>query len=297
MSGRYRKEYFAWGEWHTLSEWSRITKIPRVTLYNRLSKLPEDGEFEDILIPSKGPKIYEINGERHTLSEWAMITGMPWDRLHTRVNRLKPGESYEKLIAEPQRAPLYEAFGEKHTLPEWCRILKISKGTLQYRVRNQDSSFEEILEQFMDRESIKTLLFLRKFVPPVSQAAVKAKYENNPELKFRWQCFANYLRKNPFCREYLRKRQNDMCPICNEPLGEGTVWMHFLDYDCLCTFAYSTKDLVSFPYPSKRDPNRREKAPNCELCMIRNKEQFNNCMSKYILVHGPCNELIYTNTR
>ena len=286
------------GEKHTLSEWCKITGIPWNRMHTRVNRLKPEDSYEKLIADVFTTPEYEAFGEKHTISEWSEITEISKATLYVRLRNKKKDESFESILAPVRKQVLYEAHGETHTLTEWSRITKIGKGKLIYRVKNapEGTSFEEILDSFGDNYHNRGTSSLTRFAAPIPMDEIKRKYENDPESKFKWMCFSNYLRKNPFCREFLRNRQNGLCPVCRKPLDDEKTWMHFLDCDCLCTFTNSEKQLISISYPSKRDQNRREKVPNCEMCMLKKPEQFDKCMSKYILVHGPCNELIFKET-
>lgn len=77
----------------TITQWSKETNIPRMTIRNRLLL---GWSIEDTLtIPPKKILIIEFNNQSHTISEWSKITGIKKNTIQSRLNR---GWSIEKTL-------------------------------------------------------------------------------------------------------------------------------------------------------------------------------------------------------
>lgn len=298
--------YEAFGERHTLAEWAAKIGISKHALYDRLRRMKEEDQFESILFESMmSHEKYEAFGESHTVAEWSRIVGIDRHVLYHRLKTKEPEAPFESILGPLKSTLKYEAFGKCQTISEWAKELNLSPTRIRdHRRRHPELSFEEILNKLLapkpeprskssqKPKEKKIMKSSERFIPPVDYNTIKEKYSSDPESKFRWECFITRMRRNPFTREYLRERQQNVCPVCRQTLDPEKTWMHYTDYDGSCKFVKSTKDLATYPCPSKSKPNCKEKAPSCEQCMLKEPELFDQCMSKLILVHGPCNEAL-----
>lgn len=81
----------AFGESHTLAEWSRINGLSYNTIKTRMRRGAQD---EELVAPVK-KRTVTVNSETHTLKEWADLTGVNYNTIKTRVYHGKKG--YEAI--------------------------------------------------------------------------------------------------------------------------------------------------------------------------------------------------------
>jgi len=122
----------------------------------------------------------------------------------------------------------------------------------------------------------------KKIIPNSERKDFTKIYEENS-----WKNFASRITKNPFVKEYLLERDGCNCQWCNKELGLNFV-IHHISYDHSCTF----DKMIILKRPTEKRPNKESKVPDCKLCMEEDKNRFNECMTKLVLVHSPCNWVI-----
>ena len=88
--------YTAFGEQHTVWEWSQIYGIRYKTLYERIRRSGMTME-EALTRPLKKagiPKVYTVGGESRTIKEWSEVTGLPLNTIYARLARgWTPGQA------------------------------------------------------------------------------------------------------------------------------------------------------------------------------------------------------------
>lgn len=96
----YKITYTAFGEEHTLKEWSRKTGIPYTTLYNRilLRDMTLEQAIEAPLIGGVQPKLYDFHGEKLSLTQIALKLGMNRNTLRRRLER---GWTFDDATGRP----------------------------------------------------------------------------------------------------------------------------------------------------------------------------------------------------
>lgn len=86
----------AFGEAHTLAEWSKINNVSYHTIKTRMRK----GVTGEALIAPVKRRTITVNGETHTIREWAEITGVSCNTIKTRYRQGKRGYEAIKPIME-----------------------------------------------------------------------------------------------------------------------------------------------------------------------------------------------------
>ena len=88
--------YTAFGERHTVWEWSQIYGIRYKTLYERIRRSGMTME-EALTRPLKKasiPKVYTVGGESRTIKEWSQVTGLSLNTIYARLARgWTPGQA------------------------------------------------------------------------------------------------------------------------------------------------------------------------------------------------------------
>jgi hypothetical protein len=100
----------------------------------------------------------------------------------------------------------------------------------------------------------------------------------NEEVR-RWGIFKGALTKSPWMREFLLKKQNGTCPICEKGITIEKSQIHHTDYQQLCVYSQCSK----LPKPTVKSPNRKIKIAQCHKC-----SSIDSCVSKIILIHTAC---------
>ena len=285
-------KYTAFGEEHTLAEWSTILGIRGYTLFKHLYK-SKTTSLESILLED-----FEST-TTSPASENTDLQGPESLENNQKAESSDPKKSSEEIsCCTPKDRILYLYNGTEHTIYTWSDILNIPYPWLYRMVHDRRMSLEDAKNLYHPNN--KDILNsskqdLTRFIPGVGYKQVKEKYANDPGKLFQWNCFYNRMRRNPFPRKFLFKQQRGICPICNKKLDLYQTWMHFINYDHLCTFVSTPKDLITICNPSKNNPKGNEKVPDCELCRYKCTSKFNNCMANFVLVHGTCNQLLAFN--
>lgn len=118
-----------------------------------------------------------------------------------------------------------------------------------------------------------------KIIPARKAADCEKNYDREP-----WLRFARRLRKNPFVEKFLSLRDQGCCAWCGGKSPEaGDV--HHTSYDHSCTFPGT----ITVREQTVQRHARKREVPDCERCRADNKERFETCMGKLVLVHPLCN--------
>lgn len=291
------KYYEAFGEVHSLLEWAKLIGVNVGVLRSRLYNKSPSATFESILFERQDPtKTYSAFGESHTISEWSEISGISCNTLYRRLSALDPCETFEKVLdVKSREITTYFCRGVEHTLTEWSDLLSIPYPWLYRMVHDKKMTIEAANEFYHlgdNKAENEMESDYSRFIPDVGYKQIREKYSNDPDKSFQWQCFYNRMRRNPFPRQFLFERQHGICPVCNMDLGEDQTYMHYVNYDHLCSFVMSPRDLITVSCPTKKNPSGKLRVPNCEICMQKCRSEFDECMSNFILVHGHCNEML-----
>lgn len=115
------------------------------------------------------------------------------------------------------------------------------------------------------------------------KADMMDKHRNSPS----WQLYASKICGNPFVADYLRTRENGRCACCGRRLIKKPN-IHHIDYDHECVYDKG----IRISSPTEKQPKRKLLVPDCRTCFITNRDKFNACMSRVVLVHTYCNYII-----
>ena len=112
--------------------------------------------------------------------------------------------------------------------------------------------------------------------------AAKLKYGNSEE----WKNYEKRIIYNPFFKSYLLERQNGKCSLCHfEVTDMSKVTVRKIDHDNICRL---NEPLITVDAPTEKQPDRKMKCPNCEVCYNTHPEFFNECSSRTELAHKYC---------
>lgn len=115
----------------------------------------------------------------------------------------------------------------------------------------------------------------------------KEKYKDH---KDEWSNFARRICKNPYVKNYHRKKSNNVCSWCKRKFEKFV--LHHIDYEHLCI----TDTTIKVSAPTEKRPNKTARIPDCETCHKTNPKAFNECMKRITAVHNHCNYMISTKT-
>lgn len=124
----------------------------------------------------------------------------------------------------------------------------------------------------------------KSITPTLARAVAREKYLNVVES---WKNFAERITKNPFTKIFLLKRDGMKCAWCQKSLYRQSV-IHHITYEHCCTYS----KIIRVASPTENRPNKTRLVPDCENCKRDNKNAFQACMNKLVLVHNICNKKI-----
>jgi hypothetical protein len=102
------------------------------------------------------------------------------------------------------------------------------------------------------------------------------------ELK-KWSNF-KIIQKSDFIQNELRKKQNNICPVCNKVLENDKTVIHHLNYKQLCL----SSERIYVNKPTNKSPHRKIPIPDCGNCV-----ETSNCLKKIVLIHISCHIKIH----
>lgn len=169
------------GKWLTVLELSKLTGIPRPTIYARLRR----GQPFDVSgKPGREPRRYLFRGEMLTAPEIAQLIGMDKTTVYDRVcgNRVLEGHELHNPDfprEQPAHARLITYDGKTLNLCEWARLLDMPLQTLRSRLRLGWTMKRIVSEPVMSPMVRGTILRNRKII---SRLAVSFRRARNTQL-------------------------------------------------------------------------------------------------------------------
>lgn len=100
-----------------------------------------------------------------------------------------------------------------------------------------------------------------------------------------WKNFSSRCTRNPFLKEYLLDEYNHRCSYCGRPIRTERFCLHHLDYDHECLDV----ETIRIPHPTPKRPDKTYAVPDCEMCMLTCRRDFEECISRLRPVHISCN--------
>lgn len=188
-----------------------------------------------------------------------------------------------KQCLQPKEALLYLEYHEINTdvSDQYGVVILAHKHIEELHLKRKNNPFIEYLKHLRE-ERIR----LRDYLPAndVKSLAAGAFASLNEDEAKRWGIFKSAMTKTSWMKTYLKRKQVDLCPVCDEKLDIKDAVIHHLDYMQLCLYNYTLKH----PQYSNQRPYQYRRIANCEKC-----RDVSNCVSKLALLHQKCHYYLH----